>query len=256
MGKSRMPCSHWNLWLTTIGLLVAMACAAPHTADPDIVRPLPGEPPLKQLPGPLLISNSYQSALLTACQKIVSKPKATAGRREGQDFQAYWRVGTEYCAWIYYTPDGKYVLSRLTDQTSMGLADQSKRCLLPSYVDDRRFPAGSIKYIFAIHNHLYDDLLSEPDLFWIIDEGKNHGFEAETKDGPVRLSVIAFFSNEIETPRCDGFYQYIPLTGQLRKWTRTTKWECEQTHRVEWDTGFARVHIKEARASCVQEAPP
>jgi hypothetical protein len=232
------PCARRKSWPTVFGLFVAMACAAPQPADPDIVRPLPGEPPLQQLPGPLLIFNSYQSALLAPCQKIVSKPRATAGRRDSQGFDTRWRVGTEYCAWIYYTPDGKYVLSKLTDQTSISLPDQTKRCLLPSSVDDRRFPADSIKYIIAIHNHLYDDKPSSLDLSFILTQGNIHGFEAATKDGHVRISTVAYFSTSTEPPRCDGFYQYIPLTRQLLKWSRTSTWRCEQTHIVEWDARF------------------
>ena len=243
-------------WLSGLALLVAMACAASQTTDPDIVRPLPGEPPLERLPGPLVIFDSYQSALLAACQKIVSKPRATAGRRDAQGFDARWRVGTEYCAWIYYTPDGKYVLSKLTDQTKVDPSGQKKRCLLPPYVEDRRFPTDSIKYLIATHNHLYDDLLSKDDLSYILEQGIVHGFEADTKDGSIRLSIVAFFSNEIEAARCDGFYQYIPRTGQVLKWTRAVRWDCEQTHTVEWDGNFETPYITEAKASCFKDTTP
>ncbi len=235
---------------------MSMACATPQAADPDTVRPRPGEPPLTQLSGPLRIFDSYQNALLSACQKIVSKPRATAGRRDAQGFDTRWRVGTEYCAWIYYTPDGKYVLSKLTDQTSVAATGQSKHCLIPSYVDDQRFPADSIKYIFVIHNHLYDDLLSDDDLSVTLKQGRHHGFEAATKDGRIQLSAIAFFANEVESPKCAGFYQYLPLTGQILKWSRTTRWECEQTHTVEWDADFAKPHLTEAKGFCFKDATP
>jgi hypothetical protein len=250
------PPAHRKYWLPVLGGLTVMTCAAPQAADPDIGRPRPGEPPLKQLPGPLLVFNSYQNALLTACQKIVSKPWATAGRREAQGFDTRWRVGTEYCAWIYYTPDGKYVLSKLTDQTIVTPQDQSKHCLIPTYVDDQRFPADSIKYIFVMHNHLYDDVLSDKDLSLILEQGRIHGFEAATKDGRIQLSAIAFFSNEVENPKCEGFYQYLPLTSQILKWTRTTRWECEQSHTVDWDAGFEKPQLTEAKGPCFKETPP
>lgn len=200
--------------------------------------------------------SSYPSALLGACQKILSKPGASAGPRGQSGFDARWRVGTEYCAWIYSTPDGKYVLSKLTDQTEVRLAEQGKRCLLPSHVDDPRFPADSIQYIFALHNHLYDDPLSKDDLSFILKQGFVHGFEHETADGSIRLSAVAFFSNEPAAPRCDGFYQYIPLTGQVLKWTRTTQWECRQTHQVEWDEGLEIANIHETSASCFEDTAP
>ncbi len=233
-----------------------MTCAAPQPADPDIVRPRPGEPPLTQLPGPMRIFNSYQRALMEACQKIISKPRATAGRRDAQGSDSRWRVGTEYCAWIYYTPDGKYVLSKLTDQTRVDPANRRKHCALPPDVNDKRFPPDSIKYIFAIHNHLFDDLLSDEDLHFIITQGFNHGFEAGTQNGSVRLSTVAFFSNEVENPQCDGFYQYLPLTKQILKWTRTTEWKCEQTHTVEWDTDFKVPQLTEAKGPCFKGTTP
>jgi hypothetical protein len=247
------PCAHQQVWLSVIGVLATIACATPQAADPDVVRPLPGAPLLERLPGPLLIFDSYQSALLASCQKIISKPRTTAGRRDSQGFDTRWRIGTEYCAWIYYTPDSKYVLSKLTDQRRVGLPQESKKCALSSYVDDQRFPADSIKYIVALHNHLNDDVLSPDDLSFLLDQGVTHGLGG---NGSVQLSAVAFFSNDVESPRCDGFYQYLPLTGQILKWTRVTRWMCEQTHRVEWDRDFRTPHITDAKAPCFKETTP
>lgn len=187
-------------WWAMFGSALTLACAATPAADPDIARPRQGELRLERLPGPLLVFSSYPSALLEACQKILSKPGASAGPRGSPGFDVRWRVGTEYCAWIYYTPDGRYVLSKLTDQTEVHLAEQGKRCLLPSYVDDPRFPPDSIQYVFALHNHLYDDLLSRDDLSFILKQGFVHGFEHETQDGNINLSAIAFFSNGSDSP--------------------------------------------------------
>jgi hypothetical protein len=233
-----------------------MACASPQTLDPDIVRPAPGAPPLDTLPGPLLVFDSYQSALLAACQKIVTKPHATAGRKDSQGFKARWRAGTEYCAWIYYTPDEKYVLSKLTDQTTPALADMDKMCLLPPSVTDQRFPPDSIKYIYALHNHLYDDPVSPKDMVFILSMGIQHGFKIETRGRGSPLSLVAFFSNRVDAPQCDGFYQYIPSIGRVFKWTHAEKWTCEQTHRVEWDADFLHPDPQESHGACPEGLTP
>lgn len=239
-----------------VGCAALMACASSPAADPDIVRPGPGEQRLEQLPGPLLVFSSYPSALLAACQKILSKPGAAAGPRGKPGFDVRWRVGTEYCAWIYYTPDGKYALSKLTDQTDMRLAEQGKRCLLPYQVNDPRFPPDSIQYVFALHNHLFDDPLSTGDMSFILNHGFAHGFEHETQDGSVRISAVAFFSNDPDAPRCDGFYQYIPLTRQVLKWTRTSQWECTQKYWVDWDEDWERPSVRETNAPCFEDTSP
>lgn len=139
--------------------------------------------------------DTYSDALLAACPLILSKPNATAGRINDQDFQLRWRISSEYCAWLYYTPDHKYEMSLLTDQARPDDLNSRKSCVLPSYVDDRRYPPGSLKYIFALHNHPYESSLSKDDIDTIISKGSLHGFESETKSGKIKLAVIAFFSN-------------------------------------------------------------
>lgn len=69
--------------------------------------------------------DSYGDALIAACNKILSKPHATAGRKDHPHFEMRWRVSSEYYAWIYYTPDDKYVVSKLTDQTHVDPALRS-----------------------------------------------------------------------------------------------------------------------------------
>ncbi|MFL5347040.1 MAG: hypothetical protein ACJ8AT_19825 [Hyalangium sp.] len=189
------------------------------------------------LPGPMLGSfDSFEDALLASCRKIIQKPNATAGRKDHQDFWTRWRVSTEYCAWIYYTPDDKYEVSRLTDQSEIDPADRSRTCLLPSRVEDRRYPPDSIKYICSLHNHLFDDALSRRDIGFIVSQGLRHGFESTTADGVRALSIVAFFSNNVEVPTCDGFHQYVPASGKLFKYTnKEGKWSCEQTGIVTWE---------------------
>lgn len=227
-------------WLSSWLLaLMAWSCSAGRAADPDIVRPAYGAPFLEKLPGPMLGPfDSYSDALLAACRRIFSKPNASAGRRDHPEFTTRWRVSSEYCAWLYYTPDQHYVVSKLTDQSRVDPLQRSKNCLLPSEVDDPRYPAGSIKYIYALHNHPYGSALSDDDIRFIVAEGATRGFESETKDGRLRLSIVAFFSSGTEEPSCDGFHQYIPLTGQLLKWTSLQGgWRCERTGFVVWHEG-------------------
>ncbi|MCE9668531.1 hypothetical protein LY474_11980 [Myxococcus stipitatus] len=240
-------------------LLLMGGCASSPEVDPDIVRPAPGAPFLDKLPGPMMGPfDSPSTALLAACGKILTKPHANAGGRDHQDFGVRWRVSSEYCAWMYYTPDQHYVVSKLTDQSRVDPLQRSKSCLLPSVVDDRRYPPDAIRYIYALHNHPYGSRLTENDIQFIVSEGKAHGFEHETKDGRQRLSIVAFFSRNVSEPSCDGFHQYIPLTGQLLKWTRTgASWRCEQTGSVIWEAGDERrFTIQESSRPCDRSKTP
>lgn len=213
---------------------------------------------MEKIPGPMLGPfESPEDGLLAACTKILSKPHATAGRKDHPHFKERWRVSSEYCAWIYYTPDDKFVISKLTDQTQVDPTLRSKRCILPPYVEDQRFPPGSIKYVVALHNHLYDDKVSRRDIEFIVDQGVEHGFEAETKQGRIVLSVVAFFSNDFEKPMCDGFYQYFPATHQIWKWAHGEDgWECRQTHLVVWSDDYSVPYVKEADAPCARRGAP
>jgi hypothetical protein len=233
-------------------LLALWGCSVPKALDPDIVRPAPGAPPLDKLPGPMLGPfSSYSDALLAACRKILTKPNATAGRPDQQDFSTRWRVAAEYCAWVYYTPDQKYVISKLTDQSRIDPTQKTKTCILPSEVDDQRYPPDSIKYIYALHNHPYDGILSLDDIRYIASQAERHGRQIETKDGTLRLATVAFFSNNLMGPTCDGFHIYIPDTNQLLKWTRIQDgWECRQTGYVEVDEDGSIPSIVRVDAPC------
>ncbi|WP_224240256.1 hypothetical protein [Hyalangium gracile] len=180
---------------------------------------------------------TYPEALLAACPIILSKPHATAGRLGAQNFELRWRLSNEYCGWVYYTPDHQYELSMLTDQAVPDPANRWKNCKLPPFVSDPRYPADSLQYILAIHNHPFEDILSERDIRFIVEMGKLHGFESKTQATTTRLAIIAFFSRSdaLESPPCDGFFEYIPFTGALAKWTRAgEKWRKEQLGSVKW----------------------
>ncbi|WP_224371095.1 hypothetical protein [Hyalangium versicolor] len=164
-----------------------------------------------------------------------------------------WRAATEYCAWMYYTPDNKYEISLLTDQATPEPTGKAKHCILPSFVEDRRYPPESIQYIVVLHNHTFDNRISEDDVLYLVGQGNQHGFEPKTKDPERRLALVAFFSNGHENPTCDGFYAYTPYTGRFLKWTRNGKqWSCTQTHVVKWlsSDSLSAPTIKEEKARC------
>ncbi|RKH11075.1 hypothetical protein D7X74_26175 [Corallococcus sp. CA047B] len=191
--------------------------------------------------------DTFSDALVAACPLILSKPHATAGRERAQDFRVRWRISKEYCAWLYYTPAGKYEMSMLTDQSEQDELDRRKSCLLPETVDDARFPMGSIKYVFALHNHPYEGRLSDGDIRMIVSMGRTHEWVVEVGGKKVPLSVVAFFSNsdDLGQPSCDGFFQYIPVNGELKKWTGdgsggwrqellgTVTWQDEEHYRID-----------------------
>ena len=148
------------------------------------------------------------------------------------------RAATEYCAWLYYTPEHKYELSMLTDmQEPGGALNGTASCVLPPNVEDPRFPPSSIKYIFILHNHPFAGELSERDVYLAAAMANAHGLVVETRGRKVPLAVIAFFSNskDSENPTCDGFYQYIPATRELLKWASTGRdWTGKRIGTVTW----------------------
>lgn len=240
-------------------MLMASACSSPQAIE-GVVRPPPGEPLLDRIPGPMPgfgSFDSYSDALLAACSLILSKPNASAGRAGDQDFQLRARISSEYCAWLYYTPERKYEMSMLTDQYKLESLDGRKSCLLPSDVEDPRYPPDSIKYIFALHNHPYGSTISKGDIRIIVAEGEKHGFESHTRKGTLQLSIVAFFSNRATEPSCDGFHQYIPSTHQILRWTKTEgQWHCEQTGLVDWTGDRTSPSITETHAACFTKGVP
>lgn len=174
-------------------------------------------------------------ALSAACSLILSKPNASVGHIK--DRELAMRVATEYCAWMYYTPDDKYQMSMLTDQSSADdLQKRRKTCKLPPFVDDPRFGAWNLKYIFAMHNHPFGGPLSREDMLEIISFANEHEWVVETKDGKIPIAIIAFFSKEDPAKAtCDGFYQYTPETRELQQFTKTSEgWLREDIGKVTW----------------------
>jgi hypothetical protein len=217
--------------------LLALSCAPQPI--PGVVRPAPGAPPLESLPGPLAgfgPFDSFSDALIAACPLILSKPNATV--RHIQDPTLALRVSNEYCAWVYYTPDDKYEMSMLTDQSDPGDVINGRRtCRLSGFVDDRRYHPSSLKYVFAVHNHPFGGPLTRQDMANIIALANHHEWAVDTKEGKVPLAIVAFFSRSTDpaSPSCDGFYQYTPDTRTLDEWSRPDgTWVRKKIGTVTW----------------------
>lgn len=218
-------------------MLLGLGCSPPK-AIPGVVRPEPGER-LTSIPGPMPTFGAYDTpsdAIQAACPLLLSKPQATAGRPTDENFRLRWRLSQEYCAWLYYTPDHKYEMSMLAAGAIQD--DPLKRtCGLPSVVDDPRYPPANLGYVFILHTHPYENVLSDFDIRFIVDMAAEHGVVVKTRTREVPISIIAFYSKSsaLENPTCDGFFQYIPGTGELLKWTNSQGiWSHEVTGRVVW----------------------
>ncbi len=181
---------------------------------------------LKAIPGPMPGFGPFDSlsdALISACPLILSQPRATAGRKDEQNFNVRWRVSSEYCAWLYYTPDDKYEMSMLMESTApLPINEMEERtCGLPAFVEDSRYAPGSLKHIYVLHNHPSPITLSAKDVEAIVHAARIHGKFAETKDGKIPVSIVAFFANSYDPspPACDGFFEYNVANYELVKWS-------------------------------------
>ncbi|MCY1032905.1 MULTISPECIES: hypothetical protein [Corallococcus] len=221
--------------------LVALTACAPSGPASGVWRPGADAPPTTPIPGPLPgfgPFHSFSEALQAACPFILSKPNAVAGHLRDRDPRLAFRASTEYCAWLYYTPDHLYEMSMLTDQSAPDdLVSGKRSCILPAVVADARYAPGELKYIFALHNHPFGGPPSPGDLRFTDEMARMHAWAIETRDSKVLLSIIAFFSmsGDAENPTCDGFYQYVPATRDMLKWARADKgWTRETLGTVTW----------------------
>jgi hypothetical protein len=175
---------------------------------------------------------SYADALEAACPMILSKPNAVVGFTQASNPELVRRTATEYCGWLYYTPAHLYELSMLTDRSaSDDVVTGRKSCDLPAFVNDARYASSDLKYIIALHNHPFGTQVSERDVRFIEAMASVHEWVITTRShGQVLLSIVAFFSrsSNLGVPTCDGFYQYIPATRSMVRWTRAQgKWKHE-----------------------------
>jgi hypothetical protein len=220
---------------------IAWGCAATELPQ-GVVRIDPRNPP-KRLEGPMPGFGPFDSssdALLAACPLILSQPRATAGRRDEQNFQPRWRVSTEYCAWLYYTPAGKYEMSMLVESTEPIPPDDSdeRGCRMPAFVEDKRYPPHSLQYVYVLHNHPSPSILSDKDLRALINVARIHGRFIDTKEGKIPVGIVAFFANTYSpgAPVCDGFFEYRMGSTELLKWTpdEQGKWRREKVGTITW----------------------
>ena len=216
--------------------LLGLGCVASKPI-PGVIQAKPGEQ-LESISGPTISLgpfNNPSDAIQAACPFILNLPHATAGKPTGENFLLRWQLSQEYCAWIYYTPEHKYEMSMLT--TGKVQDDPKKRsCGLPATVSDSRYPPASLGYLFAVHNHPYESILSDDDIQFIVDMAVKHGLSFTTDKGQIPISIIAFYTQSDESPlSCDGFFQYIPGTGELLKWTNSQDhWGKRIIGRVIW----------------------
>ncbi|HYO64819.1 MAG TPA: hypothetical protein VEU33_01945 [Archangium sp.] len=190
---------------------------------------------------------SYADALLAACPLILSKPNATVGHLQDLNPELARRTATEYCAWLYYTPEHQYEMSMLTDLSRPDdVVAGRKSCVLPTFVSDPRYEQAELKYIFALHNHPFGSIISELDMHFIEEMASTHEWLIKTKNnGEILLSIIAFFSRSKDPtlPNCDGFYQYIPAVRSMVLWTQTHgRWKQEVIAPAIWQKKSRPLH--------------
>lgn len=72
----------------------------------------------------------------------------------------------------------------------------------------------------------------------IINLAKVHEWVVETRDGRIPIAIVAFFSNSSSSqgaPACDGFYQYVPETRALLRFSRVDgEWIRKKLGKVTW----------------------
>ena len=228
-------------------LMVAIwgvACARPVPPPEGVLRFDPSNFP-RSVPGPMPRLGPFESrwdALLAACPRVLSQRGATAGRKDAMGFDVYWRVSTEYCAWVYYTPDHKYEMSMLVESSKTIPPDDQgeRRCEMPAFVDDPRYPQHSLKYVYIVHNHaVFPTEISEIDIAAVVRAARIHGAFVETKEGRVPIGIVAFFSNTYNptAPTCDGFLEYsLGRRNEVVKWARDEQgqWHQARAGTVTW----------------------
>ena len=193
---------------------------------------------LTSLPGPIPNFGPFKTAaeaVFSACPLILSQPNAVAGRKSDPSFNTYFRLSTEYCSLLYYTPDKMFEMSMLATEYAQS-APEARTCPYVSRVEDPRYPPDSLVYVYLLHTHAYEEELSDRDISAIIALGREHGFKTTTESGEIRLGIIAFFSNgSYDLPTCDGFFEYIPYTGNMSKWTvKDGQWTSHPYADVVW----------------------
>ena len=190
-------------------------------------------------------------ALMKACPFLLSLPHAVGQRLDETDpaHELSWHQSTEYCAWVYYTPDDNYEMSWvITPDVQDEIA--ARHCSLPPRVHDSRYPDDSIRYVYAIHTHPFPEKgrLSEGDILYILRQGERHGRAFVNREGIIKLANIAFFRKPgLDGQHCSSFYQYTPMTGELQEWTlgEDSTWKVDDYGRVtSWRNERGELKVK------------
>lgn len=157
------------------------------------------------------------------------------------NFAVQWRASTEYCAWLYFTPDGQFEMSMLVESSvRRSPEEQGERgCRMPAFVSDKRYPPRSLKHVYILHNHPETPtFLSEKDIGALVMAARVHGEFVETKEGRVPLGVIAFFSRTYSpsSSSCDGFFEYGLGRRDVLKWMLDERgqWRSRSVGTVTW----------------------
>ena len=95
------------------------------------------------IPGPMPNFGPFatiEDAIFAACSFIMSQPHAVIPvRRNDLNFDLYWRLSNEYCAWGYAATSGTIDMSMLAVSGTQD-NQRKRKCPLPAYVSDSRTP--------------------------------------------------------------------------------------------------------------------
>lgn len=216
-----------GLLLASLSALGPSGCSTPRPIE-GVWRPGSGEDS-ESIPGPMKNFgpfDSFADALKAACPLILSKPNATVGYLEDSHPRLARQISTEYCAWLYYTPEHTYEMSMLTDQSNPDdLVTGKRSCRLPASVRDSRYTPDALKHIFALHNHPLGTLPSASDLRFSEEMAGLHGWVIDTKNTQVLLSIIAFSRVMLKWTQSQGAWGR-ELLGRVT-------WVDEATYRID-----------------------
>ncbi|WP_163870790.1 hypothetical protein [Myxococcus eversor] len=220
------PGRRWGLISLVMGVALSM--------DSDMERPVFGDPLLETFPGPGIGPyKDYVDALVESCQYVQARP----AEREGPS-----------CLWLYYSMEQPYFIGRLSKPLRVDPERDSTSCLLPWRMDDPRYPPGSSRSTTVLYSGVHGSELSDDELYFMVLEGERHSIENEPGRARAWVSIALTIANA-RTPPCDGFHEYIPITGQFFRRMRSDEgWRCEVTGEVSWVD--SKLTVKRIRRPC------
>ena len=86
-----------------LAVLLSLVLGCASVPPKGVVRFRAGEAPT-HIDGPMPGFGpfpTYSDAVLAACPLILSLPNAVTVQPSNPNFKLYWKLSTEYCAWIY-----------------------------------------------------------------------------------------------------------------------------------------------------------